>query len=210
MLFAAGQFLINLIVTAQFLLLNLFLKAKGLGDPAIAALTSQRFVAALFLALPAGLWLRGRALRGPLLLAAVLFPLTALAALETVRLGQMSAASGCFLAMGFASLLLNVGSLPMMLRLVPPNQSSEALSLLFATWAAASICGGVLSTVLQSIGHLDLGGLHLVFDEYATLLVLTLAGFGAPFLYAQLPDPVPGGQAHRPLVARPARRIGRS
>lgn len=191
MLFAAGQFLINLIVTAQFLLLNLFLKDKGLGDPAIAALTSQRFVAALFLALPAGLWLRGRPLRLPMLLAAVMFPLTALASLETVRLGMMSAASGCFLAMGFASLLLNVGSLPMMLRLAPPKQSSEALSLLFATWAAASICGGVLSTVLQSIGYLDIGGLHLVFDEYAALLVLTLAGFGAPFLYARLPDPVP-------------------
>jgi hypothetical protein len=188
--FAAGQFLINLIVTAQFLLLNLFLKDKGLADPAIAALTSQRFVAALFLALPAGLWLRGRPLRGPMLLGAAMFPLTALASLETVRLGMMPAASGCFLAMGFASLLLNVGSLPMMLRLAPPKQSSEAVSLLFATWAAASICGGVLSTVLQSIGHLDLGGVHLVFDEYATLLVLTLAGFGAPFLYARLPDPV--------------------
>ena len=190
-LFAAGQFLINLIVTAQFLLLNLFLKDKGLGDPAIAALSSQRFVAALFLALPAGLWLRGRPLRAPLLLGAVLFPLTALAALETVRLGMMSAASGCFLAMGFASLLLNVGSLPMMLRLAPPKRSTEAVSLLFSTWAAASICGGVLSTILQSIGHLDLGGIHLVFDEYAALLVLTIAGFGAPFLYARLPDPVP-------------------
>ena len=138
--FAAGQFLINLIVTAQFLLLNLFLKDKGLSDPAIAAITSQRYVAALFLALPAGLWLRGRPLRGPMLLAAILFPVTALASLETVRLGMMTAASGCFLAMGFASLLLNVGSLPMMLRLAPPKHTSEAVSLLFATWAAASIC----------------------------------------------------------------------
>ena len=194
LLFAAGQFLINLINTAQFLLLNLFLKDKGLGDPAIAALTSQRFVAALFLALPAGLWLRGRPLRTPMLVGAVMFPLTALASLETVRLGMMSAASGCFLAMGFGGLLLNVASLPMMLRLAPPKKSSEALSLLFATWAAASICGGVLSTVLQSIGHLDIVGQHWVFDEYATLLVLTLAGCGAPFLYARLPNPVPEGK----------------
>ena len=191
MLFAAGQFLINLIVTAQFLLLNLFLKNKGLGDPAIAALTSQRFVAAFFLALPAGLWMRGRPLRSPMWWAAAMFPLTALAALEAVRLGMMTAASGCFLAMGFASLLLNVGSLPMMLRLAPAKHQSEALSLLFATWAAASICGGVLSAVLQTIGHFDIAGIHLVFDEHATLLVLTLAGFGAPFLYARLPDPVP-------------------
>lgn len=42
--FAVGQFLINLINTAQFLLLNLFLRSHHLDDPAIAALTSQRFV----------------------------------------------------------------------------------------------------------------------------------------------------------------------
>ena len=191
LLFAAGQFLISLITSAQFLLLNLFLKDKGLDDPEIAALSAQRFVATFFLALPAGLWLRGKPLRKPLLIGSILFPLTALASLETVRLGMMDAASWCFLAMGFSGLLLNVANLPMAMRLAPPKQSSEALSLLFATWAAASICGGALSSVLQGIGHLDLGGLHLVFDEYTTLLILTLAAFASPLFYARLPDPVP-------------------
>jgi predicted MFS family arabinose efflux permease len=189
--FAAGQFLINLINSAQFLLLNLFLKERGLEDPAIAALTSHRFLATFFLALPAGLWLRGRPLRRPLVIGAVLFPLTALASLETVRLGHQSAASAAFIAMGFAGLVLNVASTPMMMRLAPKQQSSEALSLLFATWGAASICGGVLSTVLQSIGRIDFGNFHLIFNEHSTLLVLTLCGFGAPFLYARMPDPVP-------------------
>jgi predicted MFS family arabinose efflux permease len=191
LLFAAGQFLISLITSAQFLLLNLFLKDKGLDDPEIAALSAQRFVATFFLALPAGLWLRGKPLRKPLLIGSILFPLTALASLETVRLGMMDAASWCFLAMGFSGLILNVANLPMAMRLAPPKQSSEALSLLFATWAAASICGGVLSSVLQGIGRLNLGGFHLVFDEYTTLLILTLAAFASPFLYARLPDPVP-------------------
>ena len=150
MLFAAGQFLISLITSAQFLLLNLFLKQKGLDDPAIAALSSLRSVATFFLALPAGLWLRGKPLRVPILIGSILFPLTALASLETVRLGMMGAASWCFLAMGFSGLLLNVAGLPMALRLAPEEHSSETLSLLFATWAAASICAGVLSTALQS------------------------------------------------------------
>ncbi|MCW1921700.1 MFS transporter [Luteolibacter arcticus] len=190
-LFAAGQFLINLITTAQFLLLNLYLKQRGLDDPEIAALGSQRFVATLFLAIPAGLWLRGKPLRMPLLAGSILFPLSALAALETVRLGMMSAASVSFLAMGFAGLLLNVASLPMTLRLVPAEQSSEALSLQFATWAAASICGGVLSTALQAIGRIELGGATLIFDEHATLLVLSVLACAAPLLYMRLPDPVP-------------------
>lgn len=190
-LFAAGQFLINLITTAQFLLLNLYLKSRGLEDPAIAALGSQRFVATLFLAIPAGLWLRGKPLKFPLLLGSILFPLSALASLETVRLGMMSAASLSFLAMGFAGLLLNVASLPMTMRLAPEHQSSEALSLQFATWAAASICGGVLSTALQAVGTLELGGMRVVFDEHATLLILTLAACAAPIFYARLPDPVP-------------------
>ncbi len=190
-LFAAGQFLINLITTAQFLLLNLYLKDRGLDDPAIAALGSQRFVATLFLAIPAGLWLRGRPLRLPLLVGSILFPLAALASLETVRLGMMSAASISFLAMGFAGLLLNVANLPMTMRLTPAHQSSESLSLQFATWAAASICGGLLSTALQATGKLQLGGMTMVFDEHATLLILTLIACAAPIFYARLPDPVP-------------------
>ena len=187
--FAAGMFLINLINASQFLLLNLFLKARGLDDPAIAAVTSHRFLATFFLALPAGLWLRGRPLRTPLVIGAAFFPLTALATLEVVRFGAMNAAPFCFLAMGFAGLILNIASLPMMLRIAPPKQSSEALSLMFATWGAASICGGVLSSLLQGIGTLQLGSVHLVFDEYSTLLTLTICGFAAPFLYARLPDP---------------------
>jgi predicted MFS family arabinose efflux permease len=189
--FAAGQFLINLITSAQFLLLNLFLKDKGLDDPAIAALSAQRFVATFILALPAGLWLRGKPLRMPMLAGSILFPLTALASLEAVRLGMMGAASWCFLAMGFAGLLLNVAGLPMALRLAPEKQSSEALSLLFASWAAASICGGLLSSALQGIGRIDIGSLHLVFDEYSTLLTLTLVACAAPVFFARLPDPVP-------------------
>lgn len=195
--FAAGQFLINLINAAQFLLLNLFLKHSGLEDPEIAALTSQRFVATFLLALPAGLWMRGRPLRKPLIVGALLFPLMALAALEAVRMGELELASGCFLAMGCAGLVLNVASLPMILRLAPPAQSSEALSLTFASWGAASICGGVLSSVLQGVGSLELGGVRWVFDEHTTLLLLTLAGFGAPFLYAGLPDPVPAETSKR-------------
>ncbi|MCB1132065.1 MAG: MFS transporter [Verrucomicrobiae bacterium] len=187
--FAAGQFLVNLITTAQFLLLNLFLKDRGLDDPSIAALTSQRFVATLLLAIPAGLWLRGRPLKAPLLAGAVLFPLAALVSLEAVRLDHMRLASAAFLAMGFGGLLLNVASLPMALRLAPADRSSETLSLLFSTWAGASIFGGVLSAALQGIGSVELAGHRIVFDEHAALLVLTIAAFAAPLCYLKLPDP---------------------
>lgn len=196
-LFAIGQFLINLINTAQFLLLNLFLKSHHLDDPTIAALTSQRFVATFFLAIPAGLWLRGRKLRWPLVAGATLFPVIALLSLEMVQMNAMTAASVCFLLMGFAGLVLNVASMPMVLRLVPAEKSSEALSLLFATWAAASICGGLLSAVLQWMAKITIAGHTFVLDEYATLLVLTVAGLGAPFLYARLPDPPPENSVSR-------------
>ena len=198
-IFATGQFLINLINSAQFLLLNLFLKSLGMQDPAIAALSSQRFVAVFLLSIPAGLWLRGRRLRLPLVLASALFPAFALAGLEAARSGHLDLASACFLAMGFASLVLNVTGLPMMLRIAPKEHSSEALSLLFATWAASSICGGALATGLQWLGHLDFAGICVELDEHATLMVLTLAGFGAPFLHARLPDTAPattGGNHH--------------
>jgi predicted MFS family arabinose efflux permease len=186
--FAAGQFLINLIHAAQFLLLNLYLKDLGLDDPTIAALGSHRFVATLFLAVPAGMWLRGRPLKKILVVGSIIFPVSALAALETVRFGLLPLASATFLAMGFAGLLLNVTSLPMILRLAPERQSSEALSLVFASWAAATVCAGFLSTGLQALGQFELGGFATKFDEHTTLLVLTLIAGAAPFCYARIPD----------------------
>ncbi len=197
LLFTAGQFLINLIYTSHFLLMNLFLKNHGLNDPAIAALTSHRFLATFFLAIPAGLWLRGKPLRKPLIIGSALFPSAALFALEAVHLSYIDWASYCFIAMGFSGLILNVASLPMMMRLAPKEQSSEALSLLFSMWGAASICGGLLSTVLQSMGSISWGGQQLVLDEYFVLLVMTLCGFGAPFLYARLPDPMKESNSKR-------------
>lgn len=187
-LFAVGQFLINLIQTAQFLLLNLFLKQGGLDDPEIAALGSKRFVATFLLAIPAGLWLRGKPLRGPLIAASIGFPLSALVGLEAARMQYLEVAAGAFLAMGFAGLVLSVASLPMVLRLAPEDRKSEALSLLFATWAAAAICGGAVAGGLQALGSIRLGSWSLALDAHATMLLLTVAGFGAPWFFARLPN----------------------
>jgi hypothetical protein len=190
-LLVVGQFLLNLMNTGQFLLLNLFLKQHRLGDPEIAALSSQRFVAVFLLAIPAGLWLRGRRLRRPMVIGGVLFPLMGLLSLEAVRHDWLGMASWCFLLMGFGSLVLNVASLPLLLRIAPKDQASEALSLQFATWAAASILGGALSATLQGVGSLGLGGVTVRLDEYAVLLLLTLCAFGAPLIFARLHDPPP-------------------
>lgn len=190
-LFAAGQFLINLIGSAQFLLLNLFLKERGLDDPEIASLGSNRFVATFLFAIPAGLWLRGRPLRWPMLLSSAAFPAAALVGLETARLGHLQATTVCFLLMGLAGLVLNVTGLPMMLRLTPKEQTSEAMSLLFSTWAASAICGGALSSLLQYLGEMRLGSMVITLDVHATLVLLTVAGFGAPFLYLRLPEAAP-------------------
>jgi len=119
---------------------------------------------------------------------AVLFPIMAVAGLEAVRVGWTGGAAWAFFAMGLAGLLLNVASLPMVLRLTPKDRASEALSLLFCTWAAAAIFGGAIASGLQWLGSLRLGALVVPLDVHATLLVLTLAGFGAPFLLVRLPD----------------------
>ena len=117
-LFSIGQFLINLIQTALFLLLNLFLKQGGLDDPEIAALGSKRFIATFLLAIPAGLWMRGKPLRWPLIAASIAFPASALAGLEAARLQRHDLAAIAFLAMGAAGLVLSVASLPMVMRAV--------------------------------------------------------------------------------------------
>lgn len=187
--FAIGNFFINLVTAAQFLLLNLFLKSHGLDDPEIAALSSQRFVATFFLAIPLGLWLRGRPLRRILIAASAIFPLCALISLESIRMGMNGLTSWIYLAMGCAGLFLNVCSIPMVMRLAPDDRRSKCLSLLFATSAAAGICSGLLSADLQSIGSIQIGSLDLVFDEYISLAALTLISFTAPVFFSRILEP---------------------
>lgn len=194
-LFACGQFMINLITATQFLLLNLFLKQEGFDDPTIAALGSNRFLAALVLALPAGLWLRGKPLKPVIIIGSILYPIATLASIEFSRLGMLNAATIGFLGTGVAILMINVASLPMILRLTPDDRSSEALSLLFATWAAASICGSVLSTALQAIGTIEIGSHTFLLNEHFTLVAVTIIAFSAPFLYARLPNSPPTPQS---------------
>jgi predicted MFS family arabinose efflux permease len=194
MLYAAGNFLLNLIHAAQFLLLNLFLQSHALDDPAIAALTSHRYVATFFLAIPAGLWLRKKHLKGPIVCSAALFPVASLLSLMAVQSHSMTLASWCFLLMGVTSLIINVANMPMVLRIVRPDHASEALSLMFASWAAASVCGGLLAWAMQKIHHLSWFGSTILLDEYATLMVLTTLGLAAPLCFIKLPNPPPSDQ----------------
>ena len=186
--FTAAQFMVNLITATQFLLLNLYLKNLGMDDPSIAGLTSYRFLAALLLAIPAGLWLRGKPLKPILLIGSILYPIATLASLEAVRFGMIPLATAAFLSTGVAILMINIASLPMALRLAPDNQTSETLSLLFASWAAASICGGLFSTLVQSLNTATIGGVVLHFDEHATLVLVTMIACSAPWFYAKLPN----------------------
>lgn len=195
--FTAGQFLINLITATQFLLLNLYLKELGMDDPSIAALTSHRFLAALLLAIPTGLWLRGKPLKPVMMVGSILYPLATLLSLEAVRFGMIPLATGAFLATGVAILLINIASLPMALQLASDDQASETLSLLFGTWAAASICGGLLSTLLQSLRDLAVGGMTLQLDEHATLMIVTLIACAAPWYFAKLPGVRAPAPRHR-------------
>jgi len=67
----------------------------------------------------------------------------------------------------------------MMLRLAPPGKSSESLSLLFSTWGAASICGGVLSTAQTGAGiDGDPVPQALVITGLVVAFVLALGAFG--------------------------------
>ncbi len=205
--FTAGHFLINLITATQFLLLNLYLKQQGMSDPTIAGLTSHRFLAALLLAIPAGLWLRGRPLKPALMAGSILYPIATLVSIEAVRFGLMPLATTAFLTSGFAILLINVTSLPMALRLSPEDRTSETLSLLFATWAAGSICGGLLSTILEAIGSLSIGGSSIALDEHSTLLLVVVIACAAPWFYAKLPNLKAPPATHRHWLHIPRKDI---
>ena len=91
LLLLTAQLLLNLVNAGVVLILNIHLKNdRGLDDATIARLTSYHYLAVLTLAVPAGLYLRGRRVRPFFLFGSIVLPLATLWMLDAISRGVMA------------------------------------------------------------------------------------------------------------------------
>lgn len=168
----AAAFMIHLINAAFILILNIYLRKQGYADTTIAQFNSYRFLGILLFAFPLGIFIKGKALKPFFMLASLGVPLSSVFLLRAIQGGDETLITLGFMAWGLSFMILNVCSLPFIMRSAPENVVAEAISLNFSTWSLATIVSGSLINILSRMEVLDILGYSIVLDEYHIMLII--------------------------------------
>ncbi len=173
----AVQFFLNIIHVAFVLILNIYLRKKGFSDPQIANYNSLRFLGVLMFALPFGIFIKSRNLKPFFILSSFLVPSFSLVLINAIDKNLELLIPFGFFGWGISMMLMNVCSLPFILRNTNNKNSIESLSLSFSTWSLAMMFSGLIISGLQSIGDLKIFHLIFYFNEYTLLTIISLLSF---------------------------------
>ena len=121
------QFFLNIIHVAFVLILNIYLRKKGYSDPEIADYNSLRFLGVLMFALPFGIFIKSRNLKPFFILSSFLVPFFSLILIISISRDFKQFIPVGFFGWGLAMMLVNVCSLPFILRNTSEKNSIESL-----------------------------------------------------------------------------------
>ena len=175
---------LSLVHVAFILILNIYLRSEGYGDPEIASFNSLRFIGALAFSLPLGIYIKGKRLKPFFIISTILVPLISILLIESIHLSITPLIQLSFLSWGIAMMFLRVCSLPFIIRNTSSQNSSQALSLNAATWSLATIVSGIIISGLNWISLINFFNINIVFNERAILWIITLISiFSIPFSF---------------------------
>ncbi len=176
------QFFLNIIHVAFVLILNIYLRKKGFSDPQIANYNSLRFLGVLMFALPFGIFIKSRNLKPFFILSSFMVPFFSLLLINSIDRDLNQLIPFGFFGWGLSMMLVNVCSLPFILRNTSEKNSIESLSLSFSTWSLAMMFSGIVISGLKSIESINILNYYIYFNEYTLLLLISFLSFlSVPF-----------------------------
>lgn len=183
-----GIFLLDLINSGFMLILNIYLKKNGYDDVQIADYTAYRFLGVLMLALPLGIFIKGRPLKPYFVMSALIVPISSLVMLYAVNEHLDFLAKVSFLVWGIGFMLLQVCALPYIMRTAPEDALTESISLNFSMWSLSTVIAGIFIAVLTKWGRLFA---DLVWNEQHILIFIVCVGFLATIFMSRLEESTP-------------------
>ena len=173
------QFFLNLTHVSFVLILNIFMREHGYSDAQIADLNSYRFLGALTFSLPLGIYIKGRRLKPFFILSSILVPLSSMVISYLINYNMDTYLAPFFFIWGIGMMMINVCSLPFIIRNTSTNNTTESLSLSFSTWSLAMIFSGVIITLLKKIGSINILNKDYIISEYYILLFISILSLSA-------------------------------
>lgn len=168
------EFFIQLINVSFIAILPLYMKAEHYSDAEYAHFTSYRYMGMLALALFLGMYIKGRKILPMFYIAAIGVPLFALLILIGVHYHITTLLIVSHLLWGTFYTFIQIPVLPYIMRNAPKKQLTLSIALNFATWSIASIIGGLVVAVFNSINP-------IIFNERNLLFIIISLSFSAVY-----------------------------
>lgn len=165
-----AEFFIQLVNATFMNLQPLYMKTMGFQDDVIADYISWRFLGVLVLALPLGLFIKGKKVKSFFYLSAIGVPLFALLIILAIHLRQHYLLIVVQCLWGASFTFMQIPVLPFILRNAKTETQTAAISLSYSTWSFAGIFSAVIVWGLNSANP-------ILFNERNLLIGLTTIAF---------------------------------
>jgi MFS family permease len=183
------QFFVQLINISFIAILPLYMKTEGYSDAQYAHFTFYRYFGILTLALFLGMYIKGKKVVPMFYVAAIGIPFFALLILFAVQIHSNTLLIIAHLLWGMTYTFIQIPILPYILRNVPAEKQTFAISLNFATWSIASITGSLIIAIFNKIDP-------VLFNEHNLLLSISSLSFLSIYFVARISK-----KEHVPITA---------
>jgi len=144
-------FFIQLVDAAFFMLFNYYLRDLGYNDVEIANITAFRYLAIVLLALPLGIYIKGRPLIPFFRISSIALPLVSFAVIFAVEYKFQAGIIIGMILYGVLRLMLQVCAMPFIVLNAKKETHSEAISLYFQTFSISVFASGLINYLLASL-----------------------------------------------------------
>jgi predicted MFS family arabinose efflux permease len=174
-----AEFFIQLI-NASFMAVQLiYMQKAGFSDHQGAGFISFRFLGVLLLAVPLGLYIKGRKIKWLFFLSAFLVPLFGLLILYSISHHNIALLYLSQLLWGTAFTFIQIPIMPYILRNCKKEEQTEAISLSYSTWSFAGIFSGILIYALSKIDP-------VLFNDHNILMIIAISGFASIYYISKI------------------------
>jgi predicted MFS family arabinose efflux permease len=174
-----AEFFIQLI-NASFMAVQLiYMQKSGFSDHEGAGFISFRFLGVLLLAVPLGLYIKGRKIKWLFYLSGFLVPFFGLLILYSISHRQIGLLYLSQLLWGTAFTFIQIPIMPYILRNSKKENQTEAISLSYSTWSFAGIFSGILIYALSWINP-------VLFDDKTILMIIAVSGFASLYFISKI------------------------
>jgi MFS family permease len=166
----AAEFCIQLVNATFMNMLPLYLDHIHYKNEQIASFISFRFLGVFLLALPIGIFIKGKKVKPLFYVSCVGVPFFALCILYFVSVGNVPMIYVSQLLWGASFTFMQIPILPFVLRHCSPANQTAGIALSYSTWSFAGIVSGLGIALLDYINP-------VLFDEKMVLIIFSVLGF---------------------------------